>query len=259
MILCFSGTGNSRAVADILAECTGDSVLKMGHDVPEVLALAPGEGLGIVFPVYGWGLPKAVETYVRRMVLEYEATPYIYIVCTCGDDIGRTDRLAAKELNRKGLSLDAAWSVFMPNTYTALPGFDVDSKQLEQQKLAAVKARVEEIAGAVNGRKSGVVDVHPGAFAALKSYILRPLFNRFCVNDAFLKHDERCNGCGKCVSVCPVGNIRMDGNGRPEWLGHCTGCLGCYHFCPRKSIAYGRFSRGKGRYRCPIKPGKTLR
>ena len=201
---------------------------------------------GLVFPIHAWGMPRAVEAFLRQ--LRTDRTPYyIYMVCTCGDDIGRTDRLLARMLKQKGLPLDAAFSVRMPNTYVALPGFEVDSKELAQEKLAAVPERLAQIAAAINGRARGVRDVVPGAMPWLKSKVLRPLFYRLFCGDHGFRTTEACNGCGRCAKVCPVRNIRLSDQ-RPQWQGRCTDCLACFHHCPQRAIRYGRWTEGKGQW-----------
>lgn len=249
MIAYFSGTGNSRGVAERLARATADRLCAVTWTTAGNVRLSDGERLGLVFPVYGWGLPNVMLAFVRRLHIEASATPYIYMVCTCGDDIGRTDRLLARELRRRGLQLDSAWSVVMPNTYTALPGFDVDAPELEGEKLTAADSRLTLIVRRVAARETGVFDVKPGPTPWLKSYVLRLLFNGLFVTDRRLKCDAaRCVGCRRCEAVCPVGNIRAKENGNPEWLKHCTGCLACYHACPKHCILCGGFTAKKGQY-----------
>ena len=81
----------------------------------------------------------------------------------------------------------------------------------------------------------------------LKSYVLRPLFNRFLVSDRPFHSNEACNGCSLCQKLCPVENIRMR-EGHPQWQGRCIGCLRCYHRCPQHAIEYGNQTRKKGQY-----------
>ncbi len=251
MIAWFSGTGNSKAVAGALAAATGVRLLRIAPETSGRLVLNEGEALGLVFPVYSWGMPNVVCRFVDRLEVQSIGTPYVYMVCTCGDDIGRTDRLLSRRLVRRGLRLSAAWSVRMPNTYTALPGFDTDAGDVVRQKLAAAFRRVAYIARMVGDRAQGVTDVVPGRFAAFKSYVVRPLFNAFMVSDRLLSHSASCIGCRRCAAACPVGNIRVSAGGSPRWQGHCTGCLACYHVCPTHCVAYGPWTRGKGQYVFP--------
>ena len=154
----------------------------------------------------------------------------------------------ARLRKKGGHRLDACFSVAMPNTYVCLPGFDVDSTEVQQQKLKASESRVKEIAGHINNMKRGIIDVVRGSVPRLKSYVLRPLFNAFLTGDKRFRTTDRCNGCGVCIRVCPKRNIRKSTDGTPQWCGDCENCLNCYHRCPQHAIAYGKTTQGKGQY-----------
>ena len=252
MIYYFSGTGNSRAVALRLAALLHDTAVEMTatHETDK-----PTDGadacMGLVFPVYAWGPPLFVEKWLRSDAFRPASGSYVYVVCTCGDDVGRTDRLTDRLLQSKGCRLSAAFSIAMPNTYVALPGFDVDDEATVRHKLEAAGPRLERVATAIRRRERNVCDVKPGAFPWIKSHVLRPFFNRVLTDDARFRAGAGCVGCGACAKACPMGNIRPDAEGRPTWQHRCTMCLACYHACPQGCIGYGPFSRGKGRYPGP--------
>ena len=91
MLLYFSGTGNSRWVADSLAKLLNERVYAL-LDVaarPSLFDLKAGEALGFVFPVYAWGPPVLVIDILAKLQAE-EKPAYVYFVCTCGDDTGKT-------------------------------------------------------------------------------------------------------------------------------------------------------------------------
>ena len=244
MIYYFSGTGNSLYVARHLADLLGERLSPMTFPSP-----TDDEVVGLVFPVYGWGIPNIVEKFVRKLKasprggLEGAAGSYLYAVMTCGDDMGYADNILEKALGRK---LDAAFSVLMPNVYVCLPGFDVDSKEVCREKFTKEEAGVEEIAACIKERKA-VRRLVRGNFAWTKTYIIRPLFNRYLVTDKYFHADaSKCISCGRCQKLCPVGNIIVDEV--PKWQSHCTGCLACYHACPYHAINFGKMTQKKGQY-----------
>lgn len=242
MIYYFSGTGNSLHVARHLADALGEQLSPMTLGLPVQGDLE--EAVGLVFPVHAWGIPNVVEAFVRKSL---RGAGFLYAVMTCGDDMGYTDKILDKALlSACGKTLDAAFSVQMPNTYVCLPGFDVDSNELCKKKLAKEEAVVKEIAAWVSERKS-VRRLTRGSFPWIKTYILRPLFNRFLLTDKYFHVDaSRCISCGRCKKMCPVGNILLDDV--PVWQSQCAGCLACYHACPHHAINFGSMTQKKGQY-----------
>ena len=254
MIYYFSGTGNSLHVARHLADALGERLCPMQTLLGFPFAAEEEASVGLVFPVYAWGIPNVVESFVKRhksLSSEREPgkTPFLYAVMTCGDDMGYADRILEAALGRK---LDAAFSVLMPNVYVCLPGFDVDRNEVCKEKLRQEGAKVEEIARCIRERKQ-VRMLKRGSFPRTKTYVVRPLFNRFLVTDKYFRADaSRCISCGRCSKICPVGNILiapLQGDKElPQWQSHCTGCLACYHACPYHAINFGTMTQSKGQY-----------
>ena len=243
MIYYFSGTGNSLYVARHLADALGERLCPMVSPVS-----TDDEVIGLVFPVYGWGIPSVVEKFVRN----YKASllggrlegGFLYAVMTCGDDMGYTDRVLDKALGKK---LDAAFSVLMPDVYVCLPGFDVDSKEECREKFSLEKEAIQNIAKCVKERQT-VRHLKRGPFPWTKTYILRPLFNRYLVTDKYFHVDaSSCVSCGRCQKMCPVGNILIIDD-VPQWQSNCVGCLACFHACPHHAINFGKMTQKKGQY-----------
>lgn len=231
MIFYFSGTGNSAWVARQLAEGQNEELLSIAMEIDRNKAykLKEGEKVGFVFPVYAWGPPKIVLRFIHQLKLDKPG--YLFFVCTCGDDTGRTAQIFSSAVTRKGWQCVAGYSVTMPNTYVSLPGFDVDDKDIETQKVQNAVARVRFINEEITSRaQMKQYNCHEGALPFTKSYLLRPLFNAFLMSPKPFHATEACIGCKKCEKVCPVGNITV--TDRPVWGGNCTQCLACYHVCP---------------------------
>ena len=227
MNYCFSGTGNSQWVADKL-----NGLLTNDEDT-----------YGMTFPIYAWGIPKIVKEHIETHLSDIQKAKYVWAVVTCGDDIGHADNILRKSL---GGRLDAIWSVHMPNTYVCLPGFDVDPDDVATAKVQETLQRIPSIAESIKNREHKT-DVVRGSFAWLKTYILRPLFNRFLVTDKYFHTTKNCIRCKRCVRACPLNNITTDSEGKIIWKHeNCTGCLRCYHRCPSIAIQFGWFTKNKG-------------
>lgn len=254
MIYYFSGTGNTRWIAEQMGQLCGLPVRRITDCVSEAEVVATEQGdkqvLGMAFPIYGWTLPAVAMDFIRRLPRAEEGKSYyVFALLSCGDDIGRTNLYLAKLLAEKGYRLDAVWSFSMPNTYIALPFFDVDSEELVKQKVEATRLKLVQAAKVVQVRKSGVVDVVPGAFARLKSGFLRWFFYRFWVGAHLFATNERCTACKRCEKACPMHNVKVEqAKIGPKWGEHCTFCLACYHVCPESNIHVRPAGANKGRH-----------
>ena len=247
MIYYFSGTGNSKHVAQCLAEATGEDL----RFIPKSEFHGYSDVLGFVFPVYSWGVPTVVLDFIRALPICDRRDMYVFMVATCGDDIGLTDKTLEKELLAKNIKLDLAFSVTMPNTYVLLPGFDVDAKEVEQLKLEKSKERLSIIAQKINSRIKET-DVVRGGMAWLKTKMIYPLFTKYGMNSAKWYANDSCVGCELCSKVCPVSNVIIVG-GKPTWGRQCVSCTACYHVCPKQAVQYGNATKKKGQYRTLMK------
>lgn len=248
MIYYFSGTGNSYKVAQSLSRKLNEEVRTI-KDICNSEPLLSQELIGFVCPVYGWGLPLYVENLLKRLPSAFfKTSAYIFFILTCGDDIGRTDEIIQKIWSGKGGQSPAIFSVRMRNTYVCLPGFDIDSSNIEKEKDLTMQNQLDTISRRIlQKRKTTKDDITPGNFPWIKTYVLRPLFNKILVNDKYFHvNPDLCIHCEKCRKICPLDNISMDNSGLPHWNGNCTQCLGCYHVCPQHAINFGKNTESKG-------------
>lgn len=249
MIIVFSGTGNSLAVARKLREHIGGELVELEGDLLttppcRTLEIPAGEVLVWVFPIYSWGMPPVVADFIRRSKIKGAHGINHFMVCTCGDDIGYADNQWRKLIGRRGWNPRGAFSVQMPNTYVLMKGFDVDSPELAASKAAAMPARVASVADAI-ARGFAESDVVRGSSAWLKSAVVYPFFKRFCMSPLPFHCTGNCTGCGVCAAGCPTGNISIV-DSRLQWGRKCALCLRCYHACPSHAVAYGKETDGKG-------------
>ena len=120
MIFYFSGTGNTKWVAQQLAEATGEQLRYIPDELREgklEYTLQEGERLGFCFPTHGWQPPRIVRDFIRKSTFHCSpSTPslYCFAVTTCGDNMGYAMRILDKELGKQNLHTDARIAVIMP-------------------------------------------------------------------------------------------------------------------------------------------------
>ena len=251
MIFYFSGTGNSKWVAEVLAERLSDKAVFIPEAIKHggAYSLKKGEKLGFVFPVYAWNVPAFILDFIRNV--DIINVGYLYFVATCGDDTGMMCRGFLDAVEHRRWKCSCGFAVKMPESYVALPGFDVDPKDKEQKKLVKAENRILCIADYIERGAAGMFDCIPGSFPWIKTKVLGGFFNAFLMGSKPFHSTDDCISCGKCADVCPMGNIQLSDAGRPLWGSECVDCYACYHSCPVHAVRYGRFTDKKGQYLHP--------
>lgn len=257
MILYFSGTGNTYAVAKAIADKTGEKLLDMGKAYRArnfQVEVEQGSMLGFAFPTHRWSTPPLVDEFVQRMrFVTPDGAPYkpdyCFTVETFGHFPGTESAFFAKMLQKhQGIAVDAAFAV--KSVGNCLYLFNTPSDAVVERKLAAADSAAEQVAELVSARHTGdTVSANPlGAALSLgtghegKKRSVK-VYNVLA---------DKCIGCGTCAEVCPTGTVKLV-NGKPVWSGeHCTECLRCLHFCPQSASQHGKVTEGRKRYLNPI-------
>ena len=251
MIFYFSGTGNTRWVAEQIAEALNEELLY----IPDLIRmerfefqLKENENIGFCFPTHGWQPPRIMRSFIQQLSLKNRTSNYCWALTTCGDNMGEAMTILNKELRSKGLEAETQFSVIMPESYVCLPFMKTDPEDKEHWKIENARHQLHHIISILKDRKRGIVELEKGATPRLYSYIIGGYFNKKMITDKkFTVDDDVCIRCGKCKKLCPVDNIAGT---PPVWLhnGKCTCCLACYHYCPVHAINYGKITRKREQY-----------
>lgn len=253
MIFYLSGTGNSKWAANVLAKETGDRTISVVETVDGdcCFTLAEGERVGFVFPVHGWRPPKFMRFFLDYLIILNAQGHYCYALVTAGDNIGETIDILERDLAKRNIPLDAAFSLIMPESYVGLPFMDVDTPEKEKSKKEDSAKRLSVYAQAIKKRVKTKSGLDTGRWPRINSRIIGGLFTRFLVSDQkFYINPDKCIRCGLCADVCPVSNIYKVKGRIPGWkyTGKCMTCFSCYHHCPTHAIEFGRMTKKKGQY-----------
>lgn len=206
MVVYFSGTGNSRYAASMLAHRTGDTLTDAGRDIQtgHPAQLDSQQPWVFVSPTYAWRIPHLFADYLRQG--RFTGSCDAYFVMTCGEDIGGAEKHLRKLCAEKGWNFRGVLEVVMPENYLAMfpvpedadcvPIMDNARKTLEDG-IAAIQQGVP-----FAPRKKRFLD-------GLKSGLVNRLFYRFIVHAKPFHITRSCASCGRCAQVCPLNNIQM--------------------------------------------------
>lgn len=235
-IVYFSGTGNTRIVAELLASVFREEEKVDLYNVEEILrkkrVFCPDDYdcLGLGYPIYGFNPPHNIPKLVKDFFPGKNRR--VFLFSTCAGPFYLNDIASyglKRDLERIGCSLVYEKQFYMPAN-VAIPYPDSLVRQLYQAAVRKTRLMVGEIRkGTVRVRNDGIL---PLLFRW--TYILLEKISWFTVPLDF-KVSEKCNRCLICVKNCPQGNIRLERN-RIRFGVDCLACYRCVYACPQKAI-----------------------
>lgn len=248
MILYFSGTGNSKFVAQEIGYKLGEEPISLFEYIKndKTGSFESEKPFVFVTPTYAWRLPLIVEKLIQKS--DFTNGQDAYFVLTCGDSIGNAGKYAKQLCENKGLHYKGIFKIVMPENYIAM--FSVPDKD---ESIKIVKESLSEIDKAARYISQGK-DRHPKTTIIdnILSSVINSSFYSLFIKDKAFKVSDSCNGCGFCENKCPVNNISLQER-KPIWKGTCIHCMACINSCPQKAIEYGKKSVGQPRYECPTR------
>lgn len=259
IIYVFSGTGNTKKACDIYksefekngVETTLYTVKKGFENLPDPNNF---DYVGFAYPIHGFNAPYIMLDLAKALP-KANGTKQYFVVKTSGEPL-KINNVSSIKFNdimkRKGYVPFSEYHYVMP--YNMI--FRHTDKMAARMKntleqLASVEAR--EVICGVEHKLSKVPF---GRFVAWVVRIEQPAMK---VNGRFFKVDgNKCIKCGACAKNCPVGNIKMDGNGKFSFGGDCVMCTRCSFNCPTNAFDIGMLNgwkvNGRYSYKLPEKP-----
>lgn len=242
-IFYFTGTGNSLQIAEDIAKILGGSeVINLaGYDLSGTVE---AERVGIVFPIYFWGLPRIVERFLNG--LKIERGTYVFAAANYGLWPGKALDRAGEILKKRSIPLNSAFLLKMPDNYILWYG--AKSQKAQKKCFDREKIKIEQIGETILRKENSPMEK--------SRYVVDRMFTNAVNRSAAKKYSTRdmkfsvtpdCIGCSLCEKICPVHNITLVDQ-KPVWNHHCEVCLACIQRCPQKAIDYDHKAQDRKRY-----------
>ena len=135
MILCFSGTGNSRYIAKKIAAELQDEIVDVNAKIKaaDYSPVKTGENVIVVTPTYAWRIPRIVSDWLSKTKLL--SAKRIWFVMNCGSEIGNASKYNSSLAERKHLCYMGTSQILMPENYIAM----FDAPQAEEARKIVKK------------------------------------------------------------------------------------------------------------------------
>lgn len=244
MIFCFSGTGNSRYLANRIAEALKDTVIDLNAKIKanDHAPVQTGRNGIVVVPTYAWRMPRIVSEWFTKTALI--GAERIWFVMNCGSEIGNAAAYNRQLAQQKGLCDMGTAKILMPENYIAM--FGVPQAEEARTMIKDAEPDIENVIAHIQAGQP-FAPTRNNLYDRMMSGPVNPAFYRLLVNANAFRVKDNCVGCGLCVKKCPVNNVKLQ-NGKTVWGKACTHCMACICYCPVEAIEYGKRSVGKPRY-----------
>ena len=252
LIIYFSGTGNTRKVAEKYAE----SFAELGHyaylvsvdGFPRDKALtdeffaklAEADLVGFGYPVHAFNAPS-VMLKLAKFLPKQPDEKRAFIFNTSGEPLRLNNISSIKfthMLKRRKYTVFSEYHYCMPYNII-FRHTDEMAYRMWNTAEQLIPLDVRDIA---QGTPHILKRVACGSFVA---WVMRCEHWGARLNGTQYKIKKECVHCQKCVNVCPTHNIKIDKNGNIRFGGNCLMCMRCAQLCPKDAIKTGWFNKWK--------------
>ncbi len=246
LTLYFSGTGNSKYVAELFAARMGGG----SHSIEEKAdfggLIQTADAVAFVYPVYASRVPRIMREFAKAHAESLRGKRLV-ILCTQMGFSGDGARCFTDLLPKGTYAVLYAEHIMMPNNINNLWVFLKTGEKRVRRLADKARRTVERIGGDI---EAGVVkrrgfNVGSRILGLLQGAFL-PYMER--VSSDAVRIGADCTGCGLCVKRCPMHNLTLE-NGKAAAHGNCTECYRCTNLCPERAIRVYFKAKAKWQYR----------
>lgn len=239
IIYVFSGTGNTRRICSLYKEefergGVETTLFPVTSDMSALPSPNDFDLVGFAYPIHAFNAPKIMLNLAKA--IDKVPNKEIFILKSSGEPLKINNISSLKFmgiLKKKGYVLKSEYHYVMPYDMIFR---HTDREAVRMWETAKVLAPVEA-REVLRGESHKLSRVFMGRFVA---WVLRIEHPAMLVNGrCFRVNKDKCIMCKKCEKNCPVGNIKIDENGKFHFAGDCLMCTRCSFGCPTDAFSIG--------------------
>jgi len=246
LIFYFSGTGNTKYIAEMFAEKMGAEPHSIEEKIAPSALISNHDTIAFCYPIYGSRVPRIMRDFVTSIRPELKDKKII-IFCTQMLFSGDGARAFTDLFTPEKIDVIYAEHFSMPDNICNFAPLPLASKKSHKRyKLRAERKMNTACENIKNGviKKRGFNTISK-ALGLLQGVFL-PKMEERARKDVRINQD--CNRCKICVSVCPMNNLTK-ADKKIQQNGNCTLCYRCVNLCPQKAITVFVHGKVKKQYK----------
>ncbi|MCC8122408.1 MAG: EFR1 family ferrodoxin [Oscillospiraceae bacterium] len=250
VIYCFSGTGNSLAVArSVAGKLTDTSVVSVMALQDHAEVPASYERVGFVFPTCFGHPPKVVAELGESLRLHPHQKVFIIVTCGGADILTLSD--FRRLLQPKTQNPIQGFVVRLPGNH--IVGFSAWSEARQRRLFDNAALAIDQIVYQI--KNDTPTKVKRDINLKLATFCSSTFNGWLGVKDIFSTKAEyfttdACVHCGICEQLCPVGNIKASPTA-VSFGDNCQQCMACIQWCPQRAVGHPNVPKDRKRYHHP--------
>jgi len=229
----FSGTGNSKYVAELFSQSKNIPCYSIEEDIDFNEIIYTNDVIAFCYPIYMSRVPRILREFVAKHMITLKGKKLI-VFCTQLILSGDGTRALVALLPKNHIDVIYTEHFFMPNNVPDIFILPILNGKEIKNSLTRAKRKMDIVCQNIeNGiiKKRGF-SILSRILGLPQSVFLQSVENR--ANHA-VSIDSDCTNCGLCVNFCPMNNFSIE-NGKITHNHNCTMCYRCINACPEKAI-----------------------
>lgn len=245
IMVYFSGTGNSKYIAEQFAEKMNIAAYSIEEDLDFDALFMKEDTIAVCYPIYGSCVPRIMREFVEKHRAYFE-TKKLIIFCTQMLFSGDGARAFARLIKGCDERILYAEHFLMPNNICNFFLFPMT----EKEKIEKPKKALEKLEQVCFDIQNGVVKKRGwNIFSTLLGKTQNIAYPKMELKGkSSFRTDGSCIGCGLCVNSCPARNLEMV-NGKVVQKNNCMLCYRCVNLCPKQSCTVYFHKKPKRQYK----------